>query len=66
MKDPIIVTNPALCHDCYRCVRNCSVKAIRIKDGQAEIVPELCIVCGILLLAFADLVLIVLKLIKVI
>jgi PAS domain S-box-containing protein len=46
MKDPIIVTNPALCHDCYRCVRNCNVKAIRVKEGQAQIVPELCIVCG--------------------
>ncbi|MCE5281757.1 MAG: PAS domain S-box protein [Deltaproteobacteria bacterium] len=46
MKDPIIVTNPALCHDCYRCVRNCNVKAIRVKDGQAQIVPELCIACG--------------------
>jgi PAS domain S-box-containing protein len=46
MKDPIITTNKALCHDCYRCVRNCNVKAIRIKEGQAEIVPELCIVCG--------------------
>ena len=46
MKDPIIVTNPALCHDCYRCVRNCNVKAIRVKGGQAQIVPELCIACG--------------------
>ena len=46
MREPIITTNPALCHDCYRCVRNCNVKAIRVKDGQAQIVPELCIVCG--------------------
>ena len=46
MKEPIITTNPALCHDCYRCVRNCNVKAIRVKGGQAQIVPELCIVCG--------------------
>lgn len=46
MKEPIITTNPALCHDCYRCVRNCNVKAIRVKGGQAQIIPELCIVCG--------------------
>ncbi|MDA8126523.1 MAG: 4Fe-4S binding protein [Deltaproteobacteria bacterium] len=46
MKDTVITTNPALCHDCYRCVRNCNVKAIRVKEGQAQIVPELCIVCG--------------------
>lgn len=46
MKEPIITTNPALCHDCYRCVRTCNVKAIRVKEGQAQIIPELCIVCG--------------------
>lgn len=46
MNEPVIITNPALCHDCYRCVRNCDVKAIRVLDGQAQVVPELCILCG--------------------
>jgi PAS domain S-box-containing protein len=46
MNDPVIITNPARCRDCYRCVRHCDVKAIRIHDGQAQVVPELCIVCG--------------------
>ncbi len=46
MIEPVIVTNPAQCRDCYRCVRNCDVKAIRVKDHQAQIVPELCIICG--------------------
>lgn len=46
MTKPVITTNPALCHDCYSCVRHCSVKAIRVIDGQAQVVPELCIVCG--------------------
>ncbi|MEN6476091.1 MAG: [Fe-Fe] hydrogenase large subunit C-terminal domain-containing protein [Syntrophaceae bacterium] len=46
MSDPIISTNPARCRDCYRCVRSCDVKAIRIKDHQAQIVQELCILCG--------------------
>jgi len=46
MSEPIISTNPARCRDCYRCVRSCDVKAIRVKDHQAQIVPELCILCG--------------------
>lgn len=36
----------AECRNCYKCVRNCPVKAIRIKEGQAEIVLERCITCG--------------------
>ncbi|MBP7765999.1 MAG: PAS domain S-box protein [Deltaproteobacteria bacterium] len=46
MNAPAIITNPARCRDCYRCVRHCGVKAIRVQDGQAQVVPELCIVCG--------------------
>lgn len=46
MNEPAIITNPARCRDCYRCVRHCDVKAIRLQDGQAQVVPELCIVCG--------------------
>lgn len=34
------------CRHCYKCVRNCEVKAIMIKDGRAEIIPENCILCG--------------------
>lgn len=34
------------CKHCYKCVRNCEVKAIMIKDGRAEIMPEKCILCG--------------------
>jgi PAS domain S-box-containing protein len=46
MDKPFIITNPARCRDCYRCVRHCNVKAIRVQDGQAKVVPELCILCG--------------------
>jgi len=46
MSIPYIETNAADCRDCYRCVRNCNVKAIRFKKGQAQIVPKLCIICG--------------------
>jgi len=46
MNEPVIITNPARCRDCYRCVRHCEVKAIRVHDGQAQVMPELCILCG--------------------
>jgi len=34
------------CRVCYTCVRECPAKAIRIADGQAEIIGERCINCG--------------------
>ena len=34
------------CQDCYKCVRRCPVKAIKIEDNSAQIVPELCVACG--------------------
>lgn len=46
MADWVITTNRARCRDCYRCVRTCHVKAVRVQNGQAQIVPELCIACG--------------------
>ncbi len=42
----IVYTNKARCRDCYRCVRVCPVKAIRMCDGQAYVVEERCIACG--------------------
>lgn len=37
---------PAKCRDCYLCLKHCSVKAIRLIDHQARIIPERCIQCG--------------------
>jgi iron only hydrogenase large subunit-like protein len=34
------------CKVCYTCVRECPAKAIRISNGQAEVIPERCIACG--------------------
>ncbi|MGI6524160.1 MAG: [Fe-Fe] hydrogenase large subunit C-terminal domain-containing protein [Bdellovibrionota bacterium] len=34
------------CHDCYRCVRECLVKAIKIKDNHASVINDKCIACG--------------------
>lgn len=42
----VVFTNKAHCRDCYRCLRVCPVKAIRMKNGQAYVVPERCISCG--------------------
>ncbi len=46
MNEAIIITNPDRCRDCFRCVRNCELKAIRVKDGHVQVAPELCITCG--------------------
>lgn len=45
-KSNILMTSSAKCHDCYRCVRVCPVKAIRIENGQAQIDSDKCILCG--------------------
>lgn len=37
---------PANCKNCYKCVRNCSVKAIKMVDDQAQILEEKCVACG--------------------
>jgi iron only hydrogenase large subunit-like protein/PAS domain-containing protein len=34
------------CQDCSKCVRYCPVKAIKVTDGQARIMPEKCVACG--------------------
>jgi len=42
----LVYTVKDLCRVCYTCVRECPVKAIRIVDGQAEVVTDRCIACG--------------------
>ena len=44
-KNPIY-SEETRCRDCYRCIRECPVKAIRVVDGEAEVVPDRCILCG--------------------
>ncbi len=44
-------TNPVYtlsneCHDCYKCIRECPVKAIKIENGHASVIGERCIACG--------------------
>ncbi len=41
-----VYTQKTACQDCYKCIRGCPVKAIKVEDGYASIMPELCILCG--------------------
>ncbi len=34
------------CQNCYKCIRNCPVKAIRFSGNQAHIIGNECILCG--------------------
>ncbi len=41
-----IYTERTRCQDCYKCVRQCPVKAIRVQNESAAVLPERCIYCG--------------------
>jgi len=43
---PLVKTIKEKCRVCYTCVRNCPAKAIKIRNGQAEVIAERCIGCG--------------------
>lgn len=36
----------ARCKDCYKCLRECPVKAIKVIDHHAKIIESRCILCG--------------------
>ncbi|MDL2311555.1 4Fe-4S binding protein [Bacteroidales bacterium OttesenSCG-928-B11] len=42
----VVYTTKAKCRDCYRCVRVCPVNAIKMENGQAQVVAANCIACG--------------------
>ncbi len=42
----LVFTMKGRCRVCYTCVRECPCKAIRIVNGQAEVMTERCIGCG--------------------
>lgn len=44
--EPLVRTIKDKCRICYTCVRECPAKAIKISDGQADVIHERCIGCG--------------------
>lgn len=46
MKVNAIYTEKNNCQDCYKCIRECPAKAIKIEDNIALILDELCVYCG--------------------
>lgn len=36
----------ARCKNCYKCLKECPVKSIRIENNQARIISDKCILCG--------------------
>lgn len=45
-RNKLVFTEKDKCRVCFTCVRECPVKAIRIINGQAEVLSERCIGCG--------------------
>lgn len=45
-KRDLVYTIKNRCRVCYTCVRECPAKAIKIINGQAEVINERCIACG--------------------
>lgn len=41
-----VFTREATCQDCWRCIRECPVKAIRVENSCATVMAEACIACG--------------------
>ncbi|MBT3375102.1 MAG: 4Fe-4S binding protein [Lentisphaerae bacterium] len=45
-KQQPIYTEKTECQDCCKCVRKCPVKAIRVENGSAMVMPDRCVACG--------------------
>lgn len=41
-----IYTERTECQDCFKCIRECPVKAIKVENACAAVIPEFCIMCG--------------------
>lgn len=41
-----LISKKSNCKNCYKCIRNCPVKAIRFSGNQAQIIGNECILCG--------------------
>jgi iron only hydrogenase large subunit-like protein/PAS domain-containing protein len=41
-----VYTEITECQDCYKCIRKCPVKAIRVENSHARVIPQMCVSCG--------------------
>ena len=41
-----VYTRETECQDCYKCIRECPVKAIRVENESAFVVADRCVFCG--------------------
>lgn len=41
-----IYTEMTECQDCFKCIRECPVKAIKVENACAAVIPQFCILCG--------------------
>ncbi|MFP4550677.1 MAG: [Fe-Fe] hydrogenase large subunit C-terminal domain-containing protein [Spirochaetales bacterium] len=46
MTGSLVSTEITDCRDCYRCIRECVPKAIRVSDGHAQVQADRCVLCG--------------------
>jgi len=46
MKLNPIYTETTECQDCYKCIRYCPVKSIKVEEGHARVLVDDCILCG--------------------
>ncbi|MFA8449749.1 MAG: [Fe-Fe] hydrogenase large subunit C-terminal domain-containing protein [Bacteroidales bacterium] len=46
MSAQAIYTEKNNCQDCYKCIRRCPVKAIKVTNHSASVIGDLCIYCG--------------------
>lgn len=45
-QSPYLEFKRVRCKDCYRCLRECPIKAISFADQHAQIIEDRCILCG--------------------
>ncbi len=46
MSTNYVYTEKNNCQDCYKCIRGCPVKAIKVEEQSASIINDFCICCG--------------------
>lgn len=46
MNGMLVYTEKTNCQDCYKCIKHCPVKAIKVESHNASVIKENCIYCG--------------------